>query len=328
MKVYKIVFTAFSDSYIVQNLFAKRILIGMFCLISISPAFSQNRRETLFSIDGRIIDAQSGAPLEYSTASLFNKKDSSLVNGNVTDEDGKFIIEAPEGEFWLELKFISYVDRVLNNIIVDNSNINLGDIKLTSDTKTLSEVVVSAQKDQMELKLDKRVFNVAADLTNVGRNAAEILDNVPSVTVDLDGNVSLRGSSSVRILVDGKPSGLVGISSTDALRMLQGDLIERIEVVTNPSARYDAEGMAGIINIILKKDKRNGLNGTFNLNLGYPTNYGASFNINMRRSWLNLFSSYGFNYRENPGGGASYQEFYLPDSIYFTERTQNRVRSG
>ncbi|MDQ3534970.1 MAG: TonB-dependent receptor [Bacteroidota bacterium] len=232
--MYKIVFAAFSDSYIVQNLFLKRILIGMFCLISISPAFSQNRRQTLFSIDGRIIDAQSGAPLEYSTASLFNKKDSSLVNGNVTDEDGKFIIEAPEGEFWLELKFISYVDRVLNNIIVDNSNINLGDIKLTSDTKTLSEVVVSAQKDQMELKLDKRVFNVAADLTNVGRNAAEILDNVPSVTVDLDGNVSLRGSSSVRILVDGKPSGLVGISSTDALRMLQGDLIERIEVVTNP----------------------------------------------------------------------------------------------
>src|SRR5690606_18775734 len=138
-----------------------------------------------------------------------------------------------------------------------NPHVRVGSIILTDDSQTLSEVVVAGEKQQMELSLDKRVFNVASDLTNRGRNASEILDNVPSVAVDVEGNVSLRGSSNVRILVDGKPSGLVGLSSPDALRMLQGDLIERIEVITNPSARYEAEGMAGIINIILKKDRRN-----------------------------------------------------------------------
>ncbi|CAN5530260.1 hypothetical protein BH23BAC1_BH23BAC1_33200 [soil metagenome] len=299
------------------------------CCFSL-PTYPQSRNVETFSIQGRIIDAQSGAPIEYTTASLFNKVDSSLVTGNITDEEGNFYIEAPEGTYWLEIKFISYKSRVFNNLILGRNNPNpiLGEIKLALDTQTLSEVIISGEKEQMELSLDKRIFNVAGDLTNVGRNAAEILDNVPSVTVDVEGNVSLRGSSNVRILIDGKPSGLVGISSTDALRMLQGDLIERVEVITNPSARYDAEGMAGIINIILKKDKREGVNGSFNLNLGHPVNYGASFNINMRRKWFNLFSSYGLNYRESPGRGSAYQEFYLPDSTYYTNRIQNRLRSG
>ncbi|MCB0781401.1 MAG: TonB-dependent receptor plug domain-containing protein, partial [Flavobacteriales bacterium] len=124
-----------------------------------------------------------------------------------------------------------------------------------------------------------------------------VLDNVPSVSVDVEGNVSLRGSQNVRILIDGKPSGLVGISSTDALRMLQGDLIDKVEVITNPSARYDAEGEVGIINIVLKKQQRNGLNGSFEVTTGYPDNHGVSFSLNHRSRHVNLFSSYGFAYR-------------------------------
>lgn len=290
----------------------------------------QSSGQTSYSISGSIVDAQSGVPLEYTTVSLHRKADSSLVTGNVTDVQGNFEIQAPAGSYWVEVQFISYATKIINDINLgeSNPNENLGKITLAPDTKTLSEVVVSGEKAQMEMSLDKRTFNVASDLTNAGRNAAEILDNVPSVTVDVDGNVSLRGSQNVRILVDGKPSGLVGISSTDALRMLQGDLIERVEVITNPSARYEAAGMAGIINIILKKEKRTGLNGSFTVNAGQPANYGVSLNLNVRKNRFNLFTSYGISYRENPGKGFTFQEFYLPEGNYFTNSTNDRLRTG
>ena len=281
-----------------------------------------------FLIKGRVLDAKSGAPLSYTTISLHRTSDSSLVTGNISDDAGRFEITAPAGNFYAQVQFVSYANKIIPNITLNQSNasVNLGDILLSEDAETLSEVVVSGEREQMELNLDKRVFNVSSDITNIGRNAAEILDNVPSVTVDVDGNVSLRGSSSVRILVDGKPSGLVGLSSPDALRMLQGDLIERIEVVTNPSARYEAEGMAGIINIILKKDKRNGLNGSFSVNLGYPEEYGVSANVNVRRKWVNIFSSYGFNHRNSPGSGSTFRENYVTGTTSNSER--DRVRGG
>ena len=303
---------------------------SFFTLVLTNVAFSQNNADDLdFSISGKVVDTKNN-PLEYTTVSLHNQADSSLVTGNITDASGNFIIEAKPGNYWIEVQFISYQTKKIPNINVTSANphVNVGSIILTDDSQTLSEVVVAGEKQQMELSLDKRVFNVASDLTNRGRNASEILDNVPSVAVDVEGNVSLRGSSNVRILVDGKPSGLVGLSSPDALRMLQGDLIERIEVITNPSARYEAEGMAGIINIILKKERRNGINGSVTANLGIPSNYGASLNLNVRRQWLNLFTSYGINYRESPGGGETSQIFYNPNGNTFTDFTEDRVRSG
>lgn len=133
--------------------------------------------------------------------------------------------------------------------------------------------MVTGEKGQMEMGFDKRIFNVANDPSNIGRTATDLLDNVPSVTVDTEGNVSLRGSGNVRILIDGKPSGLVGIDGSGGLQSLQGGLIERIEVITNPSVRYEAEGMAGVINIVLKKEERTGINGTFETTAGYPSNY-------------------------------------------------------
>lgn len=305
-------------------------IFTLFALILSNAAFSQNStNKPDFSISGKVVDSKNN-PLEYTTVSLHNKIDSSLVTGSITDAAGNFTIEATPGTFWLEVQFISYQTKKVPNITVskESPHENVGAIVLTDDSQTLSEVVVAGEKQQMELSLDKRVFNVSNDLTNRGRNASEILDNVPSVAVDVEGNVSLRGSNNVRILVDGKPSGLVGLSSPDALRMLQGDLIERIEVITNPSARYEAEGMAGIINIILKKERRNGLNGSITANVGIPSNYGVSLNVNVRRKWLNLFSSYGINYRESPGSGKSNQIFYGDEFTTYTDRTQDRIRSG
>ncbi len=315
--------------------FLQLSLLFTICIISVNDANAQKKKGQ-YTVSGRVIDNETNQPIEYATISLHQRLDQSLMTGNVTGPDGKFTIEAPQGNYYIEIQFISYQSKTIADISLsaESPAKNVGEVKLAADTKTLAEVVVSGEKDQMELNLDKRVFNVSSDLTNIGRNAAEILDNVPSVNVDVDGNISLRGSGNVRILVDGKPSGLVGISSPDALRLLQGDLIERIEVITNPSARYDAEGMAGIINIILKKEKRNGVNGSFTVNAGYPENYGLSLNLNVRRKWMNLFTTYGINYRETPGSGASFQEFYpengvyRDDTTYFTERSQSRIRSG
>jgi outer membrane receptor protein involved in Fe transport len=187
---------------------------------------------------------------------------------------------------------------------------------------------VKAERGQMELKLDKRVFNVSKDPNNAGANTQEILETVPSVDVDIDGNVSLRGSSNVRILIDGKPSGLTGISTADALRQLQGDLIDKIEVISNASARYDAEGEAGIINIVLKKEKRSGFNGGFSINAGYPHNHGLSANLNYRKGKVNFFTSIGASYRTSPGQGSSFQKFTRADTTFSYQKDRTQTRGG
>jgi len=158
--------------------------------------------------------------------------------------------------------------------------VNLGTISLQSNDQKLDEVVVQGEKTLMELSLDKRIFNVGKDLANAGGTATDILMNLPSVAVDPEGNVSLRGSTNVRILIDGKPSGLVSFKGSSGLRQLQANMVERVEVITNPSARYEAEGMAGVINIILKKDSNQGFNGSFEVIAGTPLNLGFSTNLN------------------------------------------------
>ena len=314
----------------------RHLLLLIFITSYLNAASQQGRNRTgqrtgqnPFKVSGRLIDGESGRPLEYATASLLTASDSSLIDGAVTGIDGRFSISGRPGKHILRLEFISYESKYISDIVFNRENraIDVGDIKLNVDAEVLEEIVVSGDRGQMQLELDKRVFNVSEDLSNIGSNAAEILDNLPSVAVDVEGNVSLRGSSVVRILVNGKPSGLVGLSNADGLRQLQGDLIERIEVITNPSARYDAEGSAGIINIILKKEREKGFNGSFTGNAGYPYNGGLSGNVNYRTGNLNLFGSYGIRYRENPGGGFTDRFSYGRDTLY-TFIDSDRVRSG
>ena len=283
-----------------------------------------------FKVSGQVNDADSGDPLEYVSAVLLATRDSSIVAGAVTDAQGKFTITARPGRFILQIQYISYHDKFIRDIRLNRENLtaDVGVIQLAADVDVLDEVVVQGEKTTMVMSLDKRVFNVGKDLSNMGGTAADLLDNIPSVTVDVEGNISLRGSENVRILVDGKPSGLVGISSNDALRQLQGNMVERVEVVTNPSARYDAEGLAGIINIILKKENREGVNGAFNVALGHPENYEVSFNLNYRKKWVNLFANYGVSYRRNPGGGGADQFFFSEDTTYYTDLDREHERGG
>jgi len=281
-------------------------------------------------VTGQVIDASSGQALEYTNISFYRLRDSLLVTGGITDAEGKFNIVVKPGRYYSIVQFISYKAKSISSLAIrpDSDGLDMGVIKLVSDQELLHEVVVQGQKDQMVLKLDKRVFNVGKDLSNSGRSAIDILDNVPSLSVDQDGTVSLRGSENVRILIDGKPSGLIGISGTDGLRSLQGDIIESVEVVTNPSARYDAEGDAGIINFVLKKKRKSGLNGSVTLNTGFPDNHGASVNINYRKNKVNLFANYGIRYRKSPGSGGSMQQYTDPDSSYSTNQSLNFIRGG
>jgi len=279
---------------------------------------------------GLVVEDESESVLEFAAVSIFNEADSSLAYGTITDIDGKFNVKVSPGKYFLKIEYIGLESWVMApfNIERGQGDLEFGTIKLRSNAQMLDEIEVIAEKSTMEMGLDKKVFNVGKDLLNRGGNAGDILDNIPSVTVDIEGQVSLRGSSNVRILVDGKQSGLIGIGSTKGLQSLQANMIEKVEIITNPSAKYDAEGMSGIINIILKKQQQKGINGSLDASLGHPDLAGVGGNINFRKSNVNFFTQYGFQYRGNPGGGSLFQEYYNGDNAStFTDQTQDRNRS-
>ncbi len=280
-----------------------------------------------FSIKGKLEDTDKN-PVLFASVALYTVADSALVGGVTSDETGNFNLPAGPGNYFLKITFLTLDEKIVPDVKVAGKNVNLGTIKMTANAKVLREVVVRGEKSQMELQLDKRVFNVGKDMSNLGSNASDILNNMPSVTVDVDGNVALRGSGNVRILIDGKQSGMVGMNPAEALKQIPGDLIENIEIITNPSSRYDAEGEVGILNIVMKKNIRYGLNGSFTGTAGYPSNFGGSFNVNYRKKKVNLIASYGHLYREGPGRGFSRQSYTGADTSFVYEQKNNRTRGG
>ena len=286
--------------------------------------------QTLGIIKGTVVEESSSNPLDFATISLFLTSDGSLVTGAISDEKGFFQLEVAPGNYRAKVEFLSYQAKTIEDIKVgkENMELNLGTINMVPEAALFNEVVVQAEKSTMQMSLDKRTFNVGKDLGSQGGTAEDILDNVPSVNVDVEGQVTLRGSGNVRILVDGKPSGLIGISNTNGLRQLPAEMIEKVEVITNPSARYEAEGMAGIINIVLKKNRKSGLNGSLDLTAGTPQNYGAAVNLNYRKDRFNFFTNLGYRFRRSPGFSNSYQEFYPGDTTFITIQDGDRERGG
>lgn len=273
------------------------------------------------TIKGQIVDETTSQGLEFATVSFYSKKDSSLVDGCLTQTDGYFTIDVNKTELYAKIEFISYSPKVLNDITIQSGKeINLGVILLAPESEILEDIEIVAERSETVFALDKKIFTVGKDLGNRGGSAEDILDNVPSVTVDIDGNVSLRGSQGVRILINGRPSGLAGVGNTNGLRNIPANLIEKVEVITNPSARYEAEGMAGIINIVLKKNQAGGFNGSFDVTAGYPLRNGVSANLNYRKNNINWFLNYGVNYNTNPGGGESLQDRLLTNEDNILER--------
>jgi len=278
----------------------KKLPLVLFSLFTSSLLFAQQPTNTKnISLKGKVVEANSNAPLEYATIVLKNTVTQN-ISGGITNEKGFFDIKTPTGTYEISVEYISFksIQLPTQKLTADK---NFGIIKLSEDANSLNEVVIIAEKSTVDIRLDKRIYNVGKDMTVKGGNASDVLDNVPSVSVDVEGNVSLRGNENVRILIDGKPSALVGLSGADALRQLPADAIEKVEVITSPSARYDAEGTAGILNIVLRKGKALGFNGSVNSTVGSPDQFQLATNLNQRGKKTNLFSNFGYRYSKGPG---------------------------
>lgn len=291
-----------------------RIIIPLLLLtLSTFQGLAQQNQKPI-TISGKVIDSESGQPLEYATFVLQNADSPDQVTGGITDLDGNFEIETAPGTYNISVEFISYKTYSLKGQTY-NSDANLGSISLSPDVAQLAEVEVVGEKTTVEVRLDKKIYNVGKDITTSGGNVSDALGNIPSVSVDVEGAISLRGNDNVRILINGKPSALAGFGSTDALQQLPADAIEKVEVITSPSARYDAEGTAGILNIVLKKEKTLGVNGSINVTGGIPFNARATTNFNIRTDKFNIFNTLGYNHRESPGGGFN-------DNTYSSEQSE------
>ena len=284
------------------------------------------------TLKGQILDSETNSGLEFATISVFSRRDSSLLGGGLSGADGIFEAKIKAGQGYAIVEFIGY-EKTEVPVIIDREKmrsgdrtIDLGVIIMSTSASSLDEVTIRAEKSQNTFTLDKRVFNVGKDLANRGGTAEDILDNVPSVTVDIDGTVNLRGSTGVRILINGQPSQLA--NQENGLKSITADMIESVEVITNPSARYEAEGIAGIINIILVKQKKSGFNGSFNTSASFPLGGSLGANVNYRKNKINWFANYAINYRSSPGFGALYQEVYLDNETQVTEQERDMQRSG
>lgn len=250
-------------------------------------------------VKGSILESNTQQPVPYATVAVKSLESQTLISGTTSDENGLFemVIDSPNVVF--EVSFMGYLPVSISEFKVLNNQIDLGIIFLQEDAEQLDEVVVKGEVSKTVFKLDKRVFNVGSDISSTGVSALEVLNNVPSVNVNIEGEVTLRGSSGVQILINGKPSVLAD-QSGNALGTITADMIESIEVITNPSAKYEASGTTGILNIILKKEEKKGWNGSISANTGVPDNHSVGGSINRRTEKFNLFSQFGAGYRSLP----------------------------
>lgn len=281
-------------------------------------------------VKGKIIDAESKSPMEYANVAIYSKRDSSLISGGIADLQGSFqITDLPFGAYYVEAQFIGFKKTTIKDIrIIPNAQtIDLGTIELAPVSHTLGAVEVVAERNRIEYKIDKKVINVSQDINAAGGTAVTVLENTPSVDVDIDGNVSLRGSSNFTVLIDGRPSVLSG---SDALKQIPSSAIENIEIITNPSVKYDPDGQSGIINIVMKKNILAGFNGIVTVNAGTGEKYGTDLTMNYKTKKYNLLFGANWNDNKDLGHMKSSRESYYGDTIDYltTDGSRNQARSN
>lgn len=273
-------------------------LLLCFLLGSLSTLYAQKNAE----ISGKVIDKTTNESLPY--VSIVVKENDATVTGGITEENGEFTIKNLEPKnYSVAIQFMGYKTQKLNaNLLGDNKKINLGTIILEEEAMLLNEVEIIKEVSTIEQKIDRKVITVGRDLTTAGGTASEIMNNIPSVNVDQDGNISLRGNQNVRVLIDGRPTN---ISAAQLLKQIPSTSIKKIELITNPSAKYNPEGMSGIINIILHKNSNDGFNGNFNagITFGETPKYNNSLNMNYRVGKVNFFTNLGSNFGEYANSG-------------------------
>ncbi|MBK9108665.1 MAG: TonB-dependent receptor [Saprospiraceae bacterium] len=261
-----------------------------------SVSLAQDRGIEIF---GKVLENETELSIPYGTVVVYDKNTKEIITGTTTDDAGNFSINSPKADFYVVVSFMGYQSKTIENFLVHNLKADLGNIILSPDRQSLEEVVVTGEVSRTIFKLDKRIFKVGKDISSTGASALEVLNNVPSVNVSIEGEVSLRGSTGVQILINGKPSVLAD-QSGNALGTITADMIESIEVITNPSAKYEASGTAGILNIVLKKEEKQGLNGSISVNTGLPDNHSIGGSLNRRTEHFNLFTQFGAGYRSLP----------------------------
>ncbi|NOR87818.1 MAG: TonB-dependent receptor [Bacteroidales bacterium] len=279
-------------------------------------------------ISGMILDSISGDPLEYTTVALYRKRGNELVNGTISQKNGRFFMEKLKpGRYYIKISFMGYEDKIVSGIAInkDHAIVNLKKIKLQESMQDLNEVVVDGSAPSIDYRIDKKVINVSKQITSTSGTAVDVLENVPSVKVDIEGNVSLRGSSGFTVLIDGRPSVL---DANDALQQIPASTIDNIEIITNPSAKYDPDGSAGIINVITKKNKLQGFSGVANVNAGLNEKYGGDVLLNYKKRNMNIYFGADYNFRNYPGERYNERLTYGEDTtITIMNGTNNRERT-
>lgn len=303
-----------------MKFFVKNTICILFILITNSYAMAQ---ENNIKIVGSLIEEETSQRIPYATIVIKDKNTKDIITGTTTDENGNFSISISNPNFFIEISFMGFETKTLTEFTVTNRKVNLGTIKLAPNNQVLDDVVITGEVSKTVFKLDKRVFNVGKDISSTGASALEVLNNVPSVNVSIEGDISLRGSSGVQILINGKPSVLADQSS-NALGTITADMIESIEVITNPSAKYEASGTAGILNIILKKEEKRGWNGSISANTGIPDNHSLGLSINRRTENFNLFAQLGAGYRSLPRKSENINQNLTNNEVVFSDGKEFR----
>lgn len=304
-----------------------KVLFSLIVLFSINALQAQKDVTGVFGI---VEFKATKQPVEFATVQLLNNTDSAVISSAYSDKKGKFSIQnvAP-GTYLLRTSFIGYESSDMQVQIVDQQKLNIGTIGIINASKSLDDVVVTGRKSVLNTSIDRKVYNVSQDIMALSGNASDILKNIPSVDVDIDGNVSLRGSGDVMILINGRPSPLMGKSRAEVLQQFPANSIERIEVITNPSARYRPDGTAGIINIVLKKNVNGGWNGSATVNAGNRDRYNGGITLNYKPGKLNVFGNYNIRQDQRIRTNDINREYF--DSLgktdsYYSEYNQSSPR--
>ncbi|HET6568995.1 MAG TPA: TonB-dependent receptor [Rhodothermales bacterium] len=275
-------------------------------------------------ITGTVIDAKDNSPIPSATVAVWGVRDSSLVTGALSDEEGSFAVEGIRpGRYYVRISSLGYETQTISDVTLRAPSamaVKLGTVKLASDTQVLSEVQVTGERPMVTMEVDRTVYNTENQIVSSGGAATDVLQNIPSVDVDVDGNISLRGNQNVAVLINGRPAPVHGDALASFLQSIPASSVERIEVMPNPSAAYDPDGMAGILNIVLKKQDDRGINGTLTASAGTRESYRAGGNVNYRRGPLNLFANYSFRYGERDRSGTMFRTNLFLDPLTYLDQ--------
>ncbi len=299
------------------------------------PAQAQNRpgngQRAQGVISGQVFDNDNNKPIPSATIAIWTATDSTLVTGTITQPDGSFTISGLRpGRYSVHVSYVGFVTFIVPDIQIRPGNLqqNLEKIRLVADTQLLDEVEIAAERAFVEVGIDRTIYNTKEQLVSAGGSATDVLENIPSVEVDIEGNISLRGSQNVAILINGRPAPMTGQALVSYLQGLPSDVLERVEVIPNPSAKYEPDGMAGILNLVLKQNKDLGLNGSLTSSVSTPESVGASGNIGYQKGKIGAFAGYGFRYGSRNSEGWRFRENRIADPINLLDQESFDDRIG